>query len=107
VTPLIVTWLWPAVIVPLSVPASVPVPVFRLSRIGVSAATLPALPTESCDCTVTENAVPAVGLEPPLIEVITSRSASDETVNGAEVPAVRTLPLVRVAEIWTPGSAFV
>src|SRR5437867_11608878 len=58
--------------VPANVPARVPVPVFNVRLTPVDALTLVVLPLESCDWTITENAVAAVGLVPPLTEVIAS-----------------------------------
>ena len=71
-TPLIVTWLDPAVIVPVRVPPSVPVPVLRLSVTAVALATAVAAPALSWAATTTEKLTPAVGLVPPLTEVIAS-----------------------------------
>src|SRR5581483_4239939 len=67
-----VVLLAPAAIVPVNVPLRVPVPVARLSETPVAVVTFEAVPPEVCDCTVTLNAVPAVGLVPPLTAVIAS-----------------------------------
>src|SRR5262249_11697487 len=83
-----VTELVPAVIVPVSVPPSVPLPVFRLSVTPVSAATAVAVPPALRDCTITLKPVPAVGLLPPFTDVIASvvasRSSSDPSVEKVD-----------------------
>ena len=58
--------------VPLKVPPSVPLPVFTLRATPVAGLTLAGFPFASCDCTTTEKPVPAVGLLPPLMDVIAS-----------------------------------
>jgi hypothetical protein len=56
----IVTLFKPLEIVPVSVPLNVPLPVALVSVIVVSLVTFAGVLAESCDCTVTLNAVPAV-----------------------------------------------
>jgi hypothetical protein len=90
VTPLTVTWLWPAVIVPVTVPPRVPVPVARESESPVEPATAAALPYASWLLTTTGNAAPAIGLAPPFTEVIASfEAAAGATVNARPAPFVR------------------
>lgn len=61
-----------AVMVPLVVPPSVPVPAALVNETTVSAETLDGLPKASSDLMTTLNVEPAAGLLPPLIEVITN-----------------------------------
>ena len=77
--------------VPVTVPARVPLPVFSESDTAVELVTLDALPLESCDWTTTENAVPAVALLPPLTDVMASLLAAAVvalTVNALDVAPV-------------------
>src|SRR5438876_5415394 len=87
----------PAVIVPVKLPPSVPVPVFRLRLIPVFALTLLKLPFASCDLTVTGKAVPAIGFAPPFTEVTISLAAGPATKVTAAVCAMVTESLVSVA----------
>ena len=61
-TPLIVTAFAPAAMIPVSVPPSVPAPVFRLKVTVVAGPTFLGVPVAVCDWTVTEKALPAVGV---------------------------------------------
>ena len=65
-----VTELLPARIIPVRVPPNVPVPVVRLSVTVVSVNTVTGVPAAVCACTTTLKPMPAVGLIPPLMEVI-------------------------------------
>ena len=109
VTPLIVTLPELRAIVPVRVPPRVPVPVLRVRATAVADVTLAALPLASWDWTTTLKAVPAMGLAPPLTEVIASLvGVPATTVKVDDVPAVRVgVPLVWVAVSETPLSAFV
>ena len=69
VRPLIVTELVPALIVPLTVPPSEPLPVFTESTTFVLLNTLVGVPLAFCASTTTEKAVPYVGLVPPFTDV--------------------------------------
>jgi hypothetical protein len=114
-----VTELVPAVMVPVSVPPNVPVPVFRLRLTPVPVTTLAALPFASWDCTTTLKAVPAVGLDPPLTEVIASFVAGPG-VNVTPAVCVIAVPLmvtdtvldsatvdINVAVVWPLASVAV
>ena len=89
VTPLMVTELLPAVIVPVSVPPKVPAPVFRLKLTPVSTNTFRGVLASSCDCTTTSKPVPAIGFVPPFTEVMASfvgtGSANKAKLKGAEL----------------------
>ena len=83
-TPLIVTELEPALIVPVKVPLTVPVPVpvFSVRLTPVFALTLAAWPFASWDWTTTGKATAAVGFAPPLMVIASFVVGS--TVNVAE-----------------------
>ena len=66
------TELAPFAMEPVVVPPSVPVPVLRLRETPVVESTLAGLPLASWDWTTTLKGTPAVGLTPPLTEVISS-----------------------------------
>ena len=70
VTPLMVVLVLPAVIVPVSVPPSVPVPVVRVRTRFVLTATPAGSPTASIASTLTLKALSAFGFVPPLTDVI-------------------------------------
>ena len=91
--------LLPAGIVPESVPPKVPVPIARLSVTTVSAATLTGVPLPSCACTETLNGAPAVGLTPPLTEVIASLPVA-LAVNVTGLPA---RPAADAVTVYVPS----
>src|SRR5664280_652048 len=99
----------PAVIVHVSVPPRVPVPVARVSATAVLATTFCAVLVPSCACTTTLKLTPTVGLAPPLTLVTASLVGGGDapamTVKVALVPAASTSPLVRVAVRLTFASA--
>ncbi len=108
VTPSTIAVVTPASICPLNVPPKLPVPDALLRLNCVAEVTGLGLPPRSVDCTVTLKPTPAVGLVPPFTDVTASLAAGPvSTVKSALVPALSELPLVRVAVIDTPGSAFV
>ncbi len=71
-TPLIVACVEPFEIVPVVVPPSVPVPAIRASETPVACVAGAGLLFASWTWTMTEKPVPAVGLVPPLTEVMAS-----------------------------------
>ena len=85
VTPEIVAELDPELIVPVSVPPSVPVPVALVRVMVVFCVTFVAVPLPFSDTTVTEKALPAVGLAGLIVVMANCVGAAEFTV-CARVP---------------------
>ena len=90
----------------MTVPPNVPVPVFRVMLTSVLAETSTGFAAASWDCTTIENDAPAAGLLGVTEMIASFEAAPASTVNGALAPAAAAGPLVLVAVITTPLSAF-
>jgi hypothetical protein len=77
---MIVIWLVPAAIVPISVPSKFPLPILRVMLTPVGLATLAEIPLTVCDWTTTEIGTPATGFAPLLTDKTTSFAGDDPKV---------------------------